>query len=180
MTMLKEDYFQMNRGGDMLAWYYYQIFEMHPDDSEEFPEVPDEIADELLSFEREILQDISGKKANMGLTDFVSAMALPSSIWKEKFEFPRLYSWDNIARNQIFSLFNYLPYPLTDSRANLKLKEPDFENFSLPTLCSERRNDFLGYCDLVENLPDLDVIMYLMHLAQYPLDFNENINNLFK
>ena len=180
MTMLKEDFLQLNRGGDILAWYYYNFFEMEFWRSEDIPNVPKEIAEELLNFEREMLQDISGKTANIGITDFISAMALPSFIWKDQFEFLRLYSLDDTARNQIFSLFNYLPYPLTNNRIDLRLKEPNFENFSLPMLCSERRNSFSGYCDLVETLPDLKVIMHLMHLAQYPLNFNENIKTLFK
>ena len=178
MTMLQEDYFQFDRGGDMLAWYYYNSFEREPFEIETDPEIPKEIIDEFLGLEKEILQDISGKKANMGLTDFISVMSQPSFIWKEKYEFPRLYSWDSSAKNPIFSLFNYL---LNASfRGDLELNEPDFEQFSLPTLCTERQNQFSGYCDLVENLPDLDVIMHLMHLAEYPLDFNENIKNLFQ
>ena len=178
MTMLKEDYLQMNRGGDMLAWYYYSVFDVRSFEIDTEPEVDRDIADEFLDFEREILQDISGKNVNMGISDFISVMAQPSFIWKEKYEFPRLYSWDSTAKNQIFNLFNYLDN--LAFRGELELKEPDFEQFSLPTLCSKRRNEFSCYCDLVENLPDLDIIMHLMHLAEYPLDFNENIKNLFK
>ena len=64
----------------------------------------------------------------------------------------------------------------------LKLSEPDFETFSLPSLCSDaqRRAQFEDYCRLSESLPDLGDVMHLMHLAEYPLDFNENIKNLFK
>ena len=178
MTMLKEDYFQLNRGGDMLAWYYYSIFDRDASETITVPKVPKDIADELLGFEREILEDISGKKANIGISDFISVMAQPSFIWREKYEFPRLYSWDETAKNQIFALFNYLLN--ATFRGEIELQEPNFEQFSLPTLCSERRSQYSGYCDLAENLPDLDVIMHLMHLAEYPLDFNENIKNLFE
>ena len=63
-----------------------------------------------------------------------------------------------------------------------KLTEPDFETFSLPSLCSDgsRRAQFEDYCRLSESLPALSETMHLMHLAEYPLDFNENIKNLFK
>ena len=181
MTMLKEDYFQLNRGGDMLAWYYYSILDRDASETSTRLKISPRsgIAEEFLGFEREILEDISGKKAHMGISDFISVMAQPSFIWREKYEFPRLYSWNDTAKNEIFSFFNYLQN--ATFRGEIELKETDFEtDFSLPTLCSEKRNLFSGYCDLAENLPDLDVIMHLMHLAEYPLDFNENIKNLFK
>ena len=36
-----------------------------------------------------------------------------------------------------------------------------------------------GYCDLVDNLPDLDVILHFMHLAEHPLNFDENVKNSY-
>ena len=120
------------------------------------------------------------------------------SLIKEKYEFPRLYSWTKKAKQSIFSLFNYMENAsfrgdlkviiiiiiiiIVINVFFLKLSEPDFETFSLPSLCSDvqRRAQFEDYCRLSESLPDLGDVMHLMHLAEYPLDFNENIRNLFK
>ena len=41
------------------------------------------------------------------------------------------------------------------------------------------RSSYSGYCDLAKNLPDLATTLHLMHLAEYPLDFNENLKGLF-
>ena len=112
---------------------------------------------------------------------FLGSIRSQKSIFKlHRYEFPRLYSWTKEAKQSMFSLFNYMEN--ASFRGDLKLSEPDFQSFSLPSLCSEakRRSEFEDYCKLSENLPDLDQMMHLMHLAEYPLDFNENIKNLFK
>ena len=56
------------------------------------------------------------------------------------------------------------------------------ETFSLPILCTNQdtKAEYAEYCALAENLPDLNTLMHLMHLAEYPLDFNENIKGLFE
>ena len=107
-------------------------------------------------------------------------MAQPALIWSQKYEFPRLYSLDKLAQEEIFKLFNYED-DIT-FRGDVKLKTPIFENYSLPTLCTnpDTKNQMLKYCELEENLPDLFQIMHLMHLSEYPLDFNENIKGLIK
>ena len=67
-------------------------------------------------------------------------------------------------------------------RGDLQLTPPNFETFSLQTLCTDpdRRMTYEDYCNMTENLPDKDLMMHLMHLAEYPLSFNEEIRDLFK
>ena len=165
----------------MLAWYYNAYMESAPDVSSTVPAASEDIAEEIISFEKEILKEISGGvDVKIGLSDYISNMAQPPWIWTTNYDFPRLYSWEKAAKEPILSLFNY--DQAQSFRGILRLSEPDFEKFSLPTLCSDpaSRNNYSGYCQLAENLPDLTTTMHLMHLAEYPLDFNENIRNLFK
>ena len=92
-------------------------------------------------------------------------------VIQEKYEFPRLYSWTSQAKQSVFSLFNYMENATFrgDLKVTiiintiiiiiifcLKLAEPDFEKFSLPSLCSDsqRRAQHEDYCKLSENLPD--------------------------
>ena len=180
LAMLEDDHFKFQRGGDMFAWYYNNIFDRGPAEVQAIPNVPNDIAEELLAFDRDILKDISEKDAKIGLSEFISLMAQPALIWRQNYEFPRLYSLDEKAQLQIFNLFNYQQNE--SFRGNMKLTEPNFEEFSLPTLCkdSERRKTISDYCDVEENMPDLGLTMHLMHLSEYPLDFNENIKGLFK
>lgn len=171
--------FEFKRGGDMLAWYYNQYVETSPEVAWTTPAAPPKIVDEITTFEKQILKEISGEEVKIGLSDYISNMAQPPWIWTKNYDFPRLYSWDKEAKTPIFSLFNY---DLTQSfKGNLRLSAPDFESFSLAGLCSDpaRRSNYSGYCELTESLPDLPTTMHLMHLAEYPLDFNENLKGLF-
>lgn len=164
----------------MLVWYYNEYIESAPDVASSEPTASEDIVKEVISFEKEILKEISGGvDVKIGLSDFISNMAQPPWIWTTNYDFPRIYSWAKEAKDPIFALFNY---DLTQTfRGNLRLSEPDFETFSLPQLCSDpdTRQNYTGYCKIAENLPDLTTTMHLMHLAEYPLDFNENLKGLF-
>ena len=96
-------------------------------------------------------------------------MALPTWVWTEKLDFPRLYSWSNAARDEIFHLFNY-DTSLT-RRDFLELIEPDFENFSLPSICSngdKSKTNLTNYCQLAKDIPDILTTMNLMNMATFP------------
>ena len=95
-------------------------------------------------------------------------MALPTWVWTEKLDFPRLYSWSNAARDEIFRLFNY-DTSLT-RRDFLELIEPDFENFSLPSICSNsvKSTNLTNYCQLANDIPDILTTMNLMNMATFP------------
>ena len=182
MKMLDDENFDVQRGGDLMTWYWNNIFDSDlqqlkgPSDSAWEAGTMSEVVD----FEREILSDISGQDVEIGLSDYISLMAQPPYIWREKYEFPRLYSWSQPAQDSIFTLFNYMKN--ASFRGDLKLTEPNFETFSLTTLCTDpdRRSLYEDYCRMTENLPDLELMMHLMHLAEYPLSFNEEIRDLFK
>ena len=84
-----------------------------------------------------------------------------------------MYSFNDLARKEIQTLFNY------DTRLeyseNLKLKKPKFKKWSLKNICSGQGNtNFTNYCKLVNNLPDLTSIMKLMGLAMSPTKFDNN------
>ena len=95
-------------------------------------------------------------------------MALPTWVWTEELDFPRLYSWSNAARDEIFRLFNY-DTSLT-RRDFLELIEPDFENFSLPSICSnsDKGTNLTNYCQLANDIPDILTTMNLMNMATFP------------
>lgn len=119
----------------MFAWYYNKYFETSPDVAYTDPAAPDNIVKEITAFEKKILKEISGVDVKLGLSDYISNMAQPAWIWTKNYDFPRLYSWDKKAKTSIFSLFNY---DLAQSfKGNLRLSAPNFETFSLPTLCSD-------------------------------------------
>ena len=172
--------FDFTRGGDLLTWYYNEYIESAPDVAYTDPAAPEDIVEEVLKFEKEILKEISGGlDVRISLSDYISNMAQPAWIWTTNYDFPRLYSWEKAAKDPVLSLFNY---DQTQSfRGNLRLSAPDFQTFSLPTLCTDpaSRLNYTGYCELAENLPDLETTLHLMHLAEYPLDFNENLKGLF-
>ena len=93
----------------------------------------------------------------------------------------RFYSWDLDARLQFFKIFNYDEYdPNVLYRGMLKLKELDFEDFDLRTICDEDSPyNVSGYCDLSKNVPDLDITMHLMKLAKFPLDIDDTLKKRF-
>ena len=99
-------------------------------------------------------------------------MALPTWVWTEKLDFPRLYSWSDSAREEMFRLFNY--DTSLSQRALLELTEPNFQNISLPNICSkEGNNELTNYCQLAENIPDIYTTMNLMNIAKFPQSFDD-------
>ena len=104
-------------------------------------------------------------------------MSQPAWVWKENYDFPRMYSLSAEARKELQTLFNY--DSKIDYSENLNLKMPNFEKFSLPTVC--QNSSFSNYCKIVENLPDLQTTMHFMKLAKFPLDIHESkIKNLIR
>ena len=161
-----------SRGGDVWSWYYNEFFERLPFMSPSTPRVNKDIAMEMISFEKEILSNLSRKDVKIGLSDFVSVMSQPSTVWSSQLDFPRLYSLDRPAQSEIFSLFNY--DESLGVRTQQKLRTPDFEKFSLPSFCSGPESDQVRYCNLTKQLPDLRTTMAMMHLAKYPLEIHED------
>ena len=166
------DNMDFTRGGDVWSWYYNEFFERLPFMSPSTPRVNKDIASEMISFEKEILSNLSGKDVKIGLSDFVSVMSQPERVWSSQFDFPRLYSLAKPIQSEIFSLFNY-DDKLT-VRTQQELQTPDFENFSLPSYCSGPESDQVRYCNLTKQLPDLRTTMAMMHLAKYPLEIHED------
>ena len=114
----------------------------------------------------------SGRDLKYGLTDYISAMALPTWVWTEELDFPRLYSWSKAARDEMFSFFNY--DTSLRQRDFLELIEPDFENFSLPDICGDNgKTELANYCQLAEDIPDIFTTMNLMNLAKFPQSLDE-------
>ena len=118
-----------------------------------------------------------GVDVQFGLTDFISTMSQPSWVWENGMDFPKLYSWDRRAREEIFSLFNY--NDALQFRATLDLESPNFENFSLPLLCKSDLKNTMGlsnYCEVAQNLPDIGTTLNLMSWANHPTNFDNFIN----
>ena len=121
----------------------------------------------------------SDVETDIGLTEYISLMAQPAWTWREPWDFPRLYSWNSEARDEIMKLFNYNNDALF--RGLIELHEPNFENFSLPTICDNEENEILtNYCKMLKTLPSLQTTMDLMFLATFPLNINDNLSNNFK
>ena len=101
------------------------------------------------------MKEISGVDVKIGLSDYISNMAQPPWVWTTNYDFPRIYSWEKQARDSILSLYNY--DQAQTFKGNLRLSAPDFENFSLPSLCTDpaTRSNYTKYCEIVENLPDM-------------------------
>ena len=113
----------------------------------------------------------SSVQTEIGLSDYVSVMAKPSWVWTNAWDLPKLYSWEQKTKLELFDLFNY------DQRLQKlnNLKEPNFEKFSLSSLCKGENNVLLKrYCKVTKTLPDLQTTMILMQLAKFPLSFKEN------
>ena len=95
--------------------------------------------------------------------------------------FFRFYSWDYDTRSQFFEIFNYNETdPSILYRGMLKLKELDFQDFDLGSICDEDVTgpyNVSGYCDLAKNVPDLDITMHLMKLAKFPLDIDDSLKS---
>ena len=120
----------------------------------------------------------SGVSVDYGLTDYVSTMALPARVWTDWTELPRLYSWNDAARDELLALFNY------DNelwfRGLLSLKEVNFETFDLPSRCDKKNNNMTEYCKLSKILPNLKVTMDMMNLASSPLNFESKLKQNLK
>ena len=99
--------FEFSRGGDLLVWYNNKYLESSPDVAFTTPAAPPAIAEEIINFDKGILKEISGVDVKIGLSDFVSVMSQPPWVWNSNYDFPRLYSWSEGAKQPIFSLFNY-------------------------------------------------------------------------
>ena len=164
--------FNFTRAGDVWSWYYNEHFERLPYQSPLTPRVERAIAREMISFEKEILSNITGTDSHIGLSDFVSLMAQPDKVWGSQLDFPRLYSISRSAQEELFELFHY-DETLT-IRNQQELDPPDFENFSLPSLCTGAESEDVEYCRIIENLPDLKTTMTLMNLAKYPQEIRED------
>ena len=104
-------------------------------------------------------------------------MSLPSWVWIEGQDFPRLYSWEDKARDEIMKNFQYQNGKI--SRANLELHSPNFETFSYGQWCSTS-NNLSTYCSLSNNLPDLEITHQLMSLAFDSLQMKDNIKGKFQ
>ena len=79
-------------------------------------------------------------------------------------------------------MFNYIETAKILSRPMLNLKEIDFGEFDLSSICDEDSSgpyNVSGYCQLLENVPDLDTTMHLMKLAKFPLDIDDTLKNRF-
>ena len=163
----------VERFGDIYTYYYQNVVQQDPlqIDYEYGAKVDPEIGEEINAFEREVLSDISGIDVDIGLTEYISLMSQPAWVWKENYDFPRMYSLSEETREELQTLFNY-DKTLRFSE-KLKLKMPNFEKFSLPTACRGNQN-FSNYCKLLEKLPDLQTTMHFMNLAKFPLNFQEN------
>ena len=159
------------RGGDVWSWYYNEFFESFPFMGPSTPRVAKDIAKEMISFEKEILSNLSRKDVKIGLSDFVSVMSQPSTVWSSQLDFPRLYSLERSAQSEIFSLFNY--DESLGLRTQQRLQSPDFEKFSLPSYCIGPESGQVQYCNITKQLPDLRTTMAMMHLAKYPLEIRE-------
>ena len=109
----------------------------------------------------------------IGLSDYIYTMAKPSWVWSSGLDFPRLYSWDDDAREELLKLFNY--DTSLSHRGFLELEIPDFENLSLPSLCNSE--NFQNYCKIASNIPNLKTTMALMNTAKFPLRFSNSDSN---
>ena len=109
-------------------------------------------------------------ETELGLSDFISLMSQPSWVWSDLYDFPRMNSWNELAREEIQKLFNYdLTLEYSD---DLKLRRPNFEEISLHSICQNNAN-FTNYCKLVKKLPDLQTTMHFMNLAMSPTTFDD-------
>ena len=104
-------------------------------------------------------------------------MAKPPWVWTNGWDFPKLYTWEYKAKMELFDLFDYDP----DLEELNNLKEPNFETFSLPSICKGANNVLLKrYCKVTKHIPDLHTTMLLMQLAKFPLTFKEDLKKKFR
>ena len=95
-------------------------------------------------------------------------MSKPAWIWGDKLDFPILNSMDDEAKDFSYSMFNF--DKSLEIRDSMDVSAPDFEKMKLSSYCDNVNETVKKYCDLAENLPDIDHIMPLMYLASFPMD----------
>ena len=84
-----------------------------------------------------LLSFSGGIDVQFGLSDYIQSMALPSWVWSNGLDFPRLYSWDQKARDELLELLKY--DKSVQQRGLLNLELPDFQNLSFPNLCDSKK-----------------------------------------
>ena len=122
----------------------------------------------------------SGVKTEFGLTDYISSMSNPAWVWSMPYEFPRFYTWNDTAKEELFAQFNYIESPDIFFRGMFELKKIDFEIFDLPNLCNDDSRNMSEYCTVAEKVPDLEKTLDLMNLASNPVSFNDNLKERIK
>ena len=171
---------EIRRLGDVLKYYYHHTMERYylsVNDPYTAP-VNQSILSEINKFEKLVLQEISGVDPSISLTDYITLMSQPAKVWSDKYDFPRMLSLEDEAKNELYDFFNF--DTSVDYRFKLKLKVPNFETISMSSLCNGNEN-FTNYCQILEKLPNLETTMHLMSLASNPLGFeNENIKKLLR
>ena len=111
------------------------------------------------------------------MLDYISVMAKPSWVWTNVWDFPKLYTWEFKTKMELFDLFDFDP----DLEELNNLKEPNFETFSLSSVCKEADDVLLKrYCKVTKNMPNLQTTMILMQLAKFPLTFKEDLKEKFR
>ena len=122
----------------------------------------------------------SGKSMEIGISDFLKLMSRPPTIWGDKLDFPLLKSLDDDLMNFIYGMFNFDPE--MSVRDYMDVSVPNFENMSLASYCTNVDDEKVNkYCQMAENLPDLDEIMSLMYLASSPTTISSvKLNNKIK
>ena len=105
-------------------------------------------------------------------------MSLPAKFWYDWKDLPRLYTWNEAARDELLALIDYDNNAMY--RAMLELKEINFETFNLPAQCGSGSSNLTEYCKLAKKLPDLKVTMDMMNLATNPVNFNSNLKQNLK
>ena len=107
---------------------------------------------------------------DIGITDFIRSLSRPSWVWADKYDFPWLPSVDTDIEKLILNMFNLNP---SIHRDKVKIIVPNFEKMSIATFCTDPSNDTVKkYCELAENLPEIEDIMQLMFLASSPHDIS--------
>ena len=107
-------------------------------------------------------------------------MSNPSWVWNKPYEFPRFYTWNDTAKEELFALFNYIESPDIFFRGMFKLTKIDFETFDLPNLCEDVSRNMSEYCRIAEKIPDLEATLDMMNLASNPMYLNENLKEKIK
>ena len=100
-------------------------------------------------------------------------MSRPAFIWGDKLDFPILKSLDDDVIDVVYGMFNFDTSVIRDY---MDVSVPNFQNMSLASYCTINVDDANAqkYCQIAENLPDLEDIMALMYLASSPTDISSS------